>query len=180
MGNPTNPVPSVPRLGIPAFPWGEALHGVVSHCYKNETCPTSFPHALAAAASFNRSLWRAIGDGISTEARALNNLGTADDIGAGPYAPLLLWAPNLNPYRDPRWGRGQETPGEDPFLASEYGVEFITGLQWGKEAVGSQHMKAVSIVKHSFAYDLEGNHGPTDRTNFNAVVGTQAGEDRCV
>lgn len=76
-----------------------------------------------------RTLWRAVGDAISTEARALNNLGTADDIGTGPWAPLMLWAPNLNPYRDPRWGRGQETPGECPYLGAEYGVQFILGLQ---------------------------------------------------
>ena len=95
-GTPTSA--SVDRLGVPSLPWGEALHGVVSHCYNGTHCPTSFPHALALAASFNRTLWHAVGDAISTEARALNNLGTLDYIGCGPDAPLMLWAPNLNPY----------------------------------------------------------------------------------
>ena len=76
--------------------------------------PTSFPHALLLAASFNRSLWAAVGDAVSTEARALNNLGAADDIGTGPYAPLMVWAPNLNPYRDARWGRGHEVHQLEP------------------------------------------------------------------
>lgn len=162
----------VARLGVAPLPWGEALHGVVSHCYNGTYCPTSFPHALALAAAFNRTLWHAVGDRISTEARALNNLGTLDYIGCGPDAPLMVWAPNLNPYRDPRWGRGHETPGEDPYLGGEYGVALITGIQgdlYSQNASGS-YMKAVAIVKHSFDYDIEGNHGPADRQAFNAVV----------
>ena len=173
------------RLGIKALPWGEGLHGVVSHCFNGTYCPTSFPHALALAASFNRSLWNSIGDAISTEARALNNLATQDYIGCGPFAPLMMWAPNLNPYRDPRWGRGHETPGEDPFVGAEYGVSFISGLQYGGGSASNasnasnasdatpaaaHYMKAVAIVKHSFDYDIEGNHGPAPRTAFNAVV----------
>jgi len=122
LGN-THGAQPVPRLGVPALPWGEALHGVVSHCYREgeggagaalSLCPTSFPHALLLAASFNRSLWAAVGDAVSTEARALNNLGAADDIGTGPYAPLMVWAPNLNPYRDARWGRGHEVHQLEP------------------------------------------------------------------
>ena len=177
MGN-TNGAEPVNRLGVGALPWGEGLHGVVSHCFTppgaaaKPACPTSFPHALAMAASFNRTLWRAVGDAISTEARALNNLGTSDYLNQHDYAPLMLWAPNLNPYRDPRWGRGHETPGEDPFVGAEYGVELITGLQWGANATdtNARYMKTVAIVKHSFDYDIEGNHGPADRTAFNAVV----------
>ena len=147
MGN-ANKAQPVPRLGMAALPWGEALHGVVSKCYQPPDgspglCPTSFPHALSMAASFNRTLWRAVGDAISTEARALNNLGTPDDIGAGPWAPLMLWAPNLNPYRDARWGRGQETPGECPFLGAEYGVELILGLQNSIPATKTRYMKTV-------------------------------------
>jgi hypothetical protein len=129
---------AVPRLGVAAMPWGEGLHGVASSCYTplNSTgapilCPSSFPHALALAASFNRSLWHAVGDAISTEARALNNLAVTMDFspnsehsttspnsdsatsstkattfGSGAeddrVSPLMMWAPNLNPYRDPR------------------------------------------------------------------------------
>ena len=123
LGN-THGAQPVPRLGVPALPWGEALHGVVSHCYHEgeggalSLCPTSFPHALLLAASFNRSLWAAVGDAVSTEARALNNLGTSDDIGTGPYAPLMVWAPNLNPYRDARWGRGHEVGQLEPHAHS--------------------------------------------------------------
>eukprot|EP00656_Telonema_subtile_P016917 TRINITY_DN18976_c0_g1_i1.p1 TRINITY_DN18976_c0_g1~~TRINITY_DN18976_c0_g1_i1.p1 ORF type:complete len:703 (+),score=112.32 TRINITY_DN18976_c0_g1_i1:153-2261(+) len=174
IGNTNGAVP-VDRLGVAALPWGEALHGVVTHCHTinaNQTvCPTSFPHALALAASFNRTLWRSVGNAISTEARALNNLAVADDIGTGPYAPLMLWAPNLNPYRDPRWGRGHETPGECPYLTGEYGVQFISGLQNGRTN-DAGYLKAAAVVKHWFDYDLEGNHG-TDRTAFNANVSSQ-------
>jgi len=65
---------------------------------------------LALAASFNKSLWHEIGDAITTEARAFNNLGVNGDLGPAPTG-LMVWAPNLNPFRDPRWGRGHETPG---------------------------------------------------------------------
>ena len=191
MGDGATPVH---RLGIKALPWGEGLHGVVSHCFNGTHCPTSFPHALALAASFNRTLWNSVGDAISTEARALNNLATQDYIGCGPFAPLMMWAPNLNPYRDPRWGRGHETPGEDPFVGAEYGVSFISGLQYGSgitfntfnrvntfnashasnvtpaTPAAARYMKAVAIVKHSFDYDIEGNHGPAPRKAFNAAV----------
>ena len=172
---------AVPRLGVPALPFGEALHGSVSHCYGGDphaaisapergVCPTSFPHALLLAASFNRSLWRLVGDAISTEARAFNNLGVPGDLGPA-VTGLMVWAPNLNLYRDPRWGRGHETPGEDPLLTSEYGVELITGLQAGVgNRCSTKYLKVASIVKHAFDYDLEGNHGPVMRTGFNAVV----------
>jgi hypothetical protein len=122
---------AVPRLGVASLPWGEGLHGVASHCYTplNQSngpilCPSSFPHALLLASSFNRSLWHSVGDAISTEARALNNMAVTGDFmpngatteaatnGATTEAatvgditavsPLMMWAPNLNPYRDPR------------------------------------------------------------------------------
>lgn len=76
-------------------------------CGRAAGCPTSFPHATLLAATFNESLWRTIGSTISTEARALHNQGIAG---------LSFWAPDINEFRDPRWGRGQEVPGEDPFL----------------------------------------------------------------
>jgi hypothetical protein len=107
--------PGVKRLGVPPFAFSEALHGVASDCgataffselgQNNSGCPTSFPHALALGATFNRSLWKQIGQVISTEARALNNqekmLGHA-------VTGVALWTPDINLFRDPRWGRGQE------------------------------------------------------------------------
>ena len=163
---------AVHRLGLPSLPFGEALHGAVAGCVSQvgageKLCPTSFPHALALAASFNRTLWHAVGDAISTEARSLNNMNASSGIlGASKTFGLLLWTPNLNPYRDPRWGRGHETPGEDPFLSGAYGTEYIAGLQGGD---GSGFLKVAAIVKHAFDYDLEGNYG-TKRQAFNAVV----------
>jgi beta-glucosidase-like glycosyl hydrolase len=115
----------VPRLGVPpaaALQSSEALHGLVqASCGatrfwpefggNNTGCPASFPHALALGATFNRTLWGLIGDRISTEARAAFN--------TGHLIALWLWAPDINLFKDPRWGRGQEVPGEDPFLNGE-------------------------------------------------------------
>ncbi|GMH77927.1 hypothetical protein TL16_g07586 [Triparma laevis f. inornata] len=156
---------AIPRLGIQRLPFGEALHGDVASCVDAGVCPTSFPHALSLAATFNRSLWHSIGEAIGVEARALNNLGAESaDLGL-KVSGLMLWTPNLNPYRDPRWGRGHETPGEDPYLSGEYGVEYITGLQ-GNDP---KYLRAASIVKHAFDYDVEGNY-ETSRTAFDANV----------
>ena len=93
--------PGVPRLGVPPNRFGEALHGVLGGCsailYNNNTgCPTSFPHALLMAASFNRSLWKHVGRAISTEARAFDNLHQGSQA-------LFRWAPDINLFRDPRW-----------------------------------------------------------------------------
>ncbi len=107
-----NGAAAVPRLNIPAYQWwNEALHGVglspgVSFG-GDLPYATSFPQVITTAASWNRSLFHAIGQTVSTEARAFNNANKAG---------LTYWAPNINVYRDPRWGRGQETPGEDPFV----------------------------------------------------------------
>ena len=100
----------VPRLGVPPQRYGEALHGVLSGCgaaapptadgFASSGCPTSFPTGLALGSSFNRSLWRAVGATIGTEARALFN--------QGGIAQTSLFTPDLNPFRDPRWGRGME------------------------------------------------------------------------
>ena len=102
--------PGVPRLGVPSNQFFEALHGVNTHTsrctgkqYKNNTgCATTFPGPTLLGATFNRSLWKEIATIISTEARAFKNQGITD---------LYYWTPNINLFRDPRWGRGQETPG---------------------------------------------------------------------
>eukprot|EP00484_Ammonia_sp_Unknown_P005082 CAMPEP_0197074090 /NCGR_PEP_ID=MMETSP1384-20130603/210934_1 /TAXON_ID=29189 /ORGANISM="Ammonia sp." /LENGTH=946 /DNA_ID=CAMNT_0042512931 /DNA_START=16 /DNA_END=2857 /DNA_ORIENTATION=- len=156
--------PGVTRLGVPSNLFHEALHGVVCGCgetYENNTgCPTSFPHALLLGATFNRSLWREVGSAISTEARAFANQGIVG---------LFFWAPDINLFRDPRWGRGQEVPGEDPFLTGQYVMEYSYHMQNGED---TKYMKVVSTAKHYADYDQEGNYG-TDRGSFDANVTMQ-------
>ena len=169
------------RLGVPAFRFSEALHGVVTRCGKqtyfkkfdgnNTGCPTSFPHAMVLGSSFNRSLWRKVGETISTEARALNNQGLAG---------IAFWAPDINLARDPRWGRSQETPSEDPFLNGEYIMNWGPSFQEGNPSESKKHLKAVSTAKHFHDYDCENCHGcdpsfanTCDRKGFNAIVSDQ-------
>ena len=103
-----------------------------------------------------------MGDRISTEARAAHN--------TGHLAALWLWAPDINLFKDPRWGRGQEVPGEDPFLNGEYAMRWIHAFQRGVDPDGETlHLKAVPAAKHAFDYDLE-NWGGFSRDSFNAVV----------
>jgi beta-D-xylosidase 4 len=115
----------VDRLGLaPTQWWSEGLHGV--RCGHSVTCtpPTStttvFPEPIGSAASFNDSLWFAVGDAIATEFRVFSNIGKGD---------LSIFSPNINIFRDGRWGRGQETPGEDPSLSSRYAVAYVRGMQ---------------------------------------------------
>ncbi|KAH3758310.1 glycoside hydrolase family 3 protein [Pelomyxa schiedti] len=158
--------PGIPRLGVPFLRYSEALHGVCTDCgatYNGNTgCPTSFPHALALGATFNRTLWTTIGEMISTEARALYN----QDI-----AGLLLWAPDINLFRDPRWGRGQEVPGEDPYLTSEYATYWITAMQntTAPDPVNGLYLKSVPTAKHYADYDLD-SWLIYDRSSYNALV----------
>eukprot|EP00698_Gefionella_okellyi_P025800 TRINITY_DN957_c0_g1_i2.p1 TRINITY_DN957_c0_g1~~TRINITY_DN957_c0_g1_i2.p1 ORF type:complete len:847 (-),score=150.04 TRINITY_DN957_c0_g1_i2:90-2630(-) len=145
------------RLGVPFYDWwSECLHGVLSPC--GSRCPSVFPEPIATSASFNASLFGALADAISTEARALNNENP-------DLTGLTYWTPNINIFRDPRWGRGQETPGEDPYLTSVYAIQFIRGLQGNNP----HYTKVVGTCKHYAAYDLENWHGITRHT-FNAIV----------
>src|SRR6185436_11531391 len=115
---------AVPRLEIPAYNWwNEALHGVA-----RAGLATVFPQAIGMAATFNDSLLKEVANVISTEARAKYNLSTAMDRRL-QYMGLTFWSPNINIFRDPRWGRGQETYGEDPFLTAHMGTAFVKGLQ---------------------------------------------------
>ena len=154
---------SVARLGVPKLETGEALHGVVAGCGKDSTgrafCPTSFPCALNLGATLNTSLFKMVGQQISTESRALQPGGGA------------RFTPDINLFRDPRWGRGQEVPGEDPELTSHYAVNFVRGLQEGED---SRFLKTIATCKHFFAYDVDAgaveNGSTYDRHHFNAVV----------
>ncbi len=134
-----NSARAVERLDIPAYDWwNEALHGVARAGYA-----TVFPQAIGLAATWNPDLMRRVADVISTEARAKYN--EAQRRGErGRYKGLTFWSPNVNIFRDPRWGRGQETYGEDPFLTSLLGVAFVRGLQGNHP----RYLKVVSTPKH--------------------------------
>src|SRR3712207_2214547 len=108
-----NKAPAIERLGVPAYDWwNEALHGVA---YAGNA--TVFPQAIALGATWNEELIRSVADAISTEARAKYNDAVRRDFRKRFYG-LTFWSPNINIFRDPRWGRGQETYGEDPYLTS--------------------------------------------------------------
>ena len=112
--------PAIPRLGVPEYNWwNECLHGVA----RNGRA-TVFPQAIGMAATFDTDLMNRIGKTIATEARAKYNVSIAKGQ-RGRYQGLTFWTPNINIFRDPRWGRGQETYGEDPFLTSRIGVSFV-------------------------------------------------------
>ncbi len=130
---------AVPRLGIPAYNWwNEALHGVAR---AGEA--TVFPQAIGMAATFNDDLLKQVSTVISTEARAKYNLAIAQDHHL-QYMGLTFWTPNINIFRDPRWGRGQETYGEDPYLTATMGSAFVRGLQ-GDDP---KYLKVSATAKH--------------------------------
>ena len=130
--------PAIPRLDIPAYNWwNESLHGVA----RGGTA-TVFPQAIGLAASFDRKMLKEIGEAIALEGRAKYNAAVKLD-DRDIYKGLTFWAPNVNIFRDPRWGRGHETYGEDPYLSSRLGVSYIRGLQGDGET-----MKAAACAKH--------------------------------
>ena len=131
--------PAIERLGIPAYNWwNEALHGVA-----RAGVATMFPQSIGLAATFDRELIQEIGDVVSTEGRAkFNEFSRRGDHGI--YKGLTFWAPNVNIFRDPRWGRGHETYGEDPYLTGELGCAYIKGLQ----GPDPEHPKAAACAKH--------------------------------
>jgi beta-glucosidase len=132
--------PAILRLGIPAYNWwSEGLHGVAA-----AGIATVFPQAIGMAASFDPGLLHSEADIIATEFRAKYNEELKTKGRTGWFHGLTVWSPNINIFRDPRWGRGQETYGEDPFLASRMGVAFVTGLQ-GDDPT---RLKALSTPKH--------------------------------
>jgi beta-glucosidase len=140
--------PAIPRLGVPAYNWwNEALHGVA------QGRATVFPQAIGLAATWDTDLMHRVADAISTEARAKYNDALTRAPPSGPEATATLpgrtagltyWSPNINIFRDPRWGRGQETYGEDPYLTGRMAVAFVTGMQ-GDDP---RYLKVVSTPKH--------------------------------
>lgn len=149
--------PGIPRLNIPPYDyWNEALHGV-----GRSGKATVFPQAIGLAATFDKNLIYKVSSAISDEARAMYNAAQA----AGNYkryAGLTFWTPNVNIFRDPRWGRGQETYGEDPYLTGLLGVAFVNGLQ-GDDP---NYLKTAACAKHFAVHS-----GPEKlRHEFNAVA----------
>jgi beta-glucosidase len=150
-----NNAPAIERLGVPAYDWwNEALHGVAR---AGEA--TVFPQAIGMAASFNVPLMGQVADAISDEARAKHHRFFAEGK-HGRYQGLTFWSPNINIFRDPRWGRGQETYGEDPYLTSRLGIAFVRGLQGDDPTYRKLDATAKHLAVHS---------GPeADRHTFDA------------
>lgn len=168
----------VPGLGVPPLSFSEALHGVACGCvvpaasngsFQSTGCPTSFPNALGLASSYNQTLWSLVGTVIGTEARALHN--------RLPSCGLGFFTPNINLYRDPRWGRGMETPGEDPLTAGAYAAAYVGSM--ASRSADGRTQRVIVGPKHFVDYDMEGRHdrvspgwGPS-RNDFDAVVAKQ-------
>ena len=149
--------PGIPRLGIlPYNWWNEALHGVA----RNGRA-TVFPQPIGLAATFDDELMYRVATAISSEARAKFNIAQSMENYAR-YSGLTFWSPNVNLFRDPRWGRGMETYGEDPYLQAQLGTAFVKGLQ-GDDP---NHMKAAACAKHYVVHS-----GPEAlRHEFDAVA----------
>jgi len=185
VGQLVNVAPAIPRLSVPAYNWWtESLHGAIG-----AVPTTNFPEPVGLAATFSPALIHDVASTISVEVRALHTLGRATGhlgkIGTG----LDTWSPNINIYRDPRWGRGQETYGEDPFLTAHMGVAFITGMQGANPDLpdvvatpkhfavhsGPESTRHVANVFVS-AHDLEDTYLPAFRA---AIVDAKAGSIMC-
>lgn len=142
--------PAIPRLGVPAYNWwNEGLHGFARDGYA-----TVFPQAIGLAASWNPALLQQIGEAVSTEARAKYNAAHDEH---GLFQGLTIWSPNINIFRDPRWGRGQETYGEDPYLTGRFAIAYIHGVQGDDPA----HPRAIATPKHFAVHSgpERGRHG---------------------
>ncbi len=156
-----NNAPAVERLGIPAYNWwNECLHGVARSPYR----VTSFPQAIGMAATWNVSSLHQMAQYASDEGRAVYNDASPKGK-TGIYLGLTFWSPNVNIFRDPRWGRGQETYGEDPYLTSQLGMAFVRGL----EGDHPRYLKASACAKHYAVHS-----GPEwNRSTFDAKVSNQ-------
>ncbi|MBK9601480.1 MAG: glycoside hydrolase family 3 C-terminal domain-containing protein [Anaerolineales bacterium] len=153
-----HPSHGIPRLNIPAYNyWSEALHGVA----RNGRA-TVFPQAIAMAATWDKELIYQVASAIGDEGRAKYHAALKRNGYTAQYQGLTFWSPNVNIFRDPRWGRGQETWGEDPFLTGEMASEYVKGLQGNHP----KYLKAAACAKHYAVHS-----GPEkDRHWFNAIV----------
>src|SRR6266550_8286274 len=172
---------AIPRLGIPEYNWwSEGLHGAAREGYA-----TVFPQAIGLAATFDPDLLHKEADVIGTEFRAKYYARVKEKGYSDWFHGLTVWSPNINIFRDPRWGRGQETYGEDPFLTAQMGVAYVTGLQ-GNDP---KYLKALATPKHFAvhsgpeptrhtvdikvsAHDLEDTYLPAFRATVTAGAGS--------
>ena len=159
-----NHAPGIPRLGVPEYDyWSEGLHGIARSGYA-----TLFPQAIGLASTWDTTLQHQVATVVSTEARAKYNQAMRDNVHR-IFFGLTIWSPNINIFRDPRWGRGQETYGEDPYLTSRMGVEFVKGLQ-GDDP---KYLLTVATPKHYAVHS-----GPESlRHEFNVDVSPRDLED---
>ena len=156
-----NAAPAIPRLGVPAYDWwSESLHGVA-----RDGVATVFPQSIGLAATFDDELMGRVARAIADEARAKFARERGRTRGSGRYEGLTFFAPNINIFRDPRWGRGHETYGEDPFLTGRMGVAYVRGLQ-GANGSGVGSLRAAAVAKHFAVHS-----GPElERHRFDATV----------
>ncbi len=153
-----NAAPAVTHLGIPAYDWwNEVLHGVARTPYN----VTAYPQAIGMAATWDTNSLKLMAHYSALEGRAVHNKATAQGRNNERYMGLTYWTPNINIFRDPRWGRGQETYGEDPFLTAKLGVAFVRGLQGDDD----KYLKAAACAKH---YAVHSGPEPSRHSdNFN-------------
>ncbi|MGQ0740016.1 MAG: glycoside hydrolase family 3 C-terminal domain-containing protein [Bacteroidota bacterium] len=161
VGQMLNATPAIPRLGIPAYEWwNEVLHGVARTPFK----VTSYPQAIAMAATWDTNSLYRMADYSALEGRAIHNKAIEMNKTGDRYLGLTYWTPNINIFRDPRWGRGQETYGEDPFLTAMLARAFVRGLQ-GEDP---KYMKAAACAKH---FAVHSGPEPTRHSdNFNPSI----------
>jgi beta-glucosidase len=161
----TNQSRAIPRLGIPAYNWwNEALHGVARNGYA-----TVFPEPVGLAATFDPEAIRAMGVAIGTEARVKFNITTRGGVAPKVFQGIDFWSPNINIFRDPRWGRGQETYGEDPYLTGKIGTAFVQGMQ-GDDP---HYYRVIATAKH---YAVHSGPEPT-RHEVDVPVSLHDAED---
>ena len=166
---------NITRLGVPHYDWGlNCIHGVQSSCVNDSTtgktyCPTYFPDPVNLGASFNRSMWRAMGEMIGVETRAFWLGGAVEpSVRTGrPHIGLDCWSPNININHDPRWGRNQEVASEDPYVNGVFGTMYTVGQQESRHE--PRFLQGITTLKHWDAYTLEDSDNFT-RHNFNAIL----------
>ena len=164
--------PAIDKWHIPAYNWwSESLHGISAQCTNEEDrrCATSYPAPIGMGATFNMPLVKIMASQISSEGRRffIEHLGNNHSNKLDTHLTGLdFWGPNINIFRDPRWGRGMETPGEDPYLTGQYAIMYVKGMQEGEDP---RYYKTIATLKHFAAYSLE-QWGGVGRLAFNAIV----------
>ncbi|EGW32586.1 uncharacterized protein SPAPADRAFT_51129 [Spathaspora passalidarum NRRL Y-27907] len=168
IANMGNTSPGVERLGLPPYQWwSEGLHGIARSNFTASgeySHATSFPQPILMGGAFNSDLYKQVGNVIGTEARAFNNVGRAG---------LDYYSPNINPFKDPRWGRGQEVASESPVLVGNYALNYVQGLQGGIDSnPNDDTLQVAATCKHFAGYDME-SWKQHSRLGYNAIISDQ-------